>query len=142
RFRFRPVRRPHRRFHSAPGFPTRTSERAAGCRKSCRCISYRRETQITDVKLRLPANMRPRTVLPKVLAIVLCVLFSFETRAQSANQVLTADDYARAERLLGSFTRDLVSGDAVRPNWLTDDRMWYRNTINGGAEFILVNPAT
>ena len=35
----------------------------------------------------------------------------------------------------------LVFRMAVRPNWLSDDRFWYRNAIPGGAEFILVDPA-
>ena len=54
---------------------------------------------------------------------------------------LTADDYARAERFMGYNTTPLVFRTAVRPNWLTDDRFWYRNTVPGGAEFILVDPA-
>jgi dipeptidyl-peptidase 4 len=58
----------------------------------------------------------------------------------SAPVALTADDYARAERFMGYNTTPLVFRATVRPNWLPDDRFWYRNTIPGGAEFILVDP--
>jgi dipeptidyl aminopeptidase/acylaminoacyl peptidase len=58
-----------------------------------------------------------------------------------APRALTADDYARAERFMGYNTTPLISGATVRPTWLSGDRFWYRNTIPGGAEFILVDPA-
>jgi dipeptidyl-peptidase 4 len=54
---------------------------------------------------------------------------------------LTADDYARAEKWMGYNTTPLVFHTAARPNWLTDDRFWYRSTIPGGSEFVLVDPA-
>ncbi len=56
---------------------------------------------------------------------------------------LTADDYARAERWMSYNTAPLVFRASVRPNWLPgdrSDRFWYRNTIPGGSEFILVDP--
>ena len=56
-------------------------------------------------------------------------------------RALTAADYARAERLMGYNTSALVSGGAVSPTWLPDDRFWYRNTTRTGAEFLLVDPA-
>ncbi len=54
---------------------------------------------------------------------------------------LTADDYARAERFLPQNVNPLVYRGAVRPNWLDDDRFWYRNAIPEGAEYVLVDPA-
>ena len=59
----------------------------------------------------------------------------------AARPRLTSDDYARAERFMGYNTIPLVYRNAVRPNWLPDDRFWYRVTIEGGNEFILVDPA-
>ncbi len=56
-------------------------------------------------------------------------------------RALTADDYARAERFMGYNTTPLVFRMAVRPNWLPDDRFWYRVAVPGGAEFVLVDPA-
>ncbi len=54
---------------------------------------------------------------------------------------LTADDYARAERYLGTTTAPLVSGSNVRPTWLADGRFWYRTAVPNGTTFILVDPA-
>jgi dipeptidyl aminopeptidase/acylaminoacyl peptidase len=62
-------------------------------------------------------------------------------QADTARPRLTADDYARAERWMGYNTTPLVFRLAVRPNWLPDDRFWYRVTIPGGSEFVLVDPA-
>jgi dipeptidyl-peptidase-4 len=56
-------------------------------------------------------------------------------------RALTADDYARAERFMGYNTTPLVFRMTVRPTWLPDDRFWYRVTVPGGSEFILVDPA-
>ena len=53
---------------------------------------------------------------------------------------LTAADYARAERLMGYNTTPLVYGGAVRGTWLPDDRLWYRNAIREGTEFVLADP--
>ncbi|MGH7459470.1 MAG: DPP IV N-terminal domain-containing protein, partial [Longimicrobiales bacterium] len=51
-------------------------------------------------------------------------------------------DYRRAEQFLGWNTATMVAGDVVNPVWLDDgNRFWYRNKIQAGAEFILVDPA-
>ena len=58
-------------------------------------------------------------------------------------KVLTADDYARAEKALGFATAPLVSRLAVQPNWLPEGRFWYRvRQPDGSSPMILVNPAT
>src|ERR1039458_4362725 len=59
----------------------------------------------------------------------------------SAQQKFTAADYARAEQLMGYNTTPLVLRSGVRPNWLPDERFWYRATTAEGAEFVLVDPA-
>ena len=58
--------------------------------------------------------------------------------AQQPRQ-LTAADYARAERYLGTTTAPLVTGIGVRPTWLENNRFWYRTTIPGGYAFYLVD---
>lgn len=80
------------------------------------------------------------------LAVVSCLFVASmaPARAQTAGSsppALTADDYARAERFVGYNTTPLVFRAGVRPNWLDDDRFWYRNAIPGGSEFVLVDPA-
>ncbi|RSK44217.1 S9 family peptidase [Hymenobacter perfusus] len=55
--------------------------------------------------------------------------------------VLTAQDYARAERFLGYNTSALVDGSAGQPTWLSNDRFWYRVLTARGSEYVLVDPA-
>src|SRR4051794_26604537 len=59
----------------------------------------------------------------------------------SAQQKYTTADYQRAEKFMGYNTTPLVLRSGVRPNWLPDERFWYRITTAEGAEFILVDPA-
>jgi dipeptidyl aminopeptidase/acylaminoacyl peptidase len=70
--------------------------------------------------------------------LVSLVLLASPLAAQSRQ--LTADDYARAERYLGTNTAPLVSGSNVRPTWLADGRFWYRTTVPNGSSFVLVDP--
>jgi dipeptidyl-peptidase 4 len=54
---------------------------------------------------------------------------------------VTAADYARAEKFMNYNTDGLMVRSSVQPNWLPDERMWYRVTTAEGSEFILVDPA-
>lgn len=58
-----------------------------------------------------------------------------------AQQNLTADDYARAEKMLSYNTAPLVDHMGVRPTWLPDGRFWYRVLTATGSEYVLINPA-
>ncbi|MHB0949260.1 MAG: S9 family peptidase [Gemmatimonadaceae bacterium] len=61
--------------------------------------------------------------------------------AQQPRQA-TASDYARAAKFLSYNVNPLVSGVNLRPTWLPDGRLWYRNTTpGGGSELILIDPA-
>jgi hypothetical protein len=64
--------------------------------------------------------------------------------APAARPALTADDYARAERFMSYNTAPLVLHGAVQPDWASKDgdRFWYRSAVEGGFEFVLVDPAT
>ena len=48
-------------------------------------------------------------------------------------RALTAADYARAEKFMAYNTTPLVYRAAVRPNWLADERFWYRVTTPAGS---------
>lgn len=48
------------------------------------------------------------------------------TAAHAQSRVLTAADYARAEKFLGFNTQPLVSNTGVQPAWLPDGRFTYR----------------
>jgi dipeptidyl aminopeptidase/acylaminoacyl peptidase len=78
--------------------------------------------------------MRTQPVLVLFLAAPLAA-------AAQARRVVTAEDYARAERFLGRTTSRLVSGLPGGPTWLPDGRVWYRVSTAGGSQFIMVNPA-
>ena len=67
-------------------------------------------------------------------------LFSLQAGAQRA-PVVTAADYARAERFLRDNVLPLVSGMSVQPTWLSGDRFGYRTTVGGQSQFILVDPS-
>src|SRR5262245_58954091 len=54
---------------------------------------------------------------------------------------LTNDDYARAEKFLDYKVNPLVLHSGIKPDWLPDDRFWYRVTTENGSEFMLVDPA-
>jgi dipeptidyl-peptidase 4 len=56
-------------------------------------------------------------------------------------KVFTADDYARAEKMLGYNTSQLIDRAGVRPTFLPDGRFWYRVLTATGSEYVLVNPA-
>jgi dipeptidyl aminopeptidase/acylaminoacyl peptidase len=73
--------------------------------------------------------------------ILACALPVVAQQAEPVRKVLTADDYGQAERFMGYNTTPLVFGTTVRPIWLTRDRFWYRTTVPGGAQFMLVDPA-
>jgi len=55
--------------------------------------------------------------------------------------LFTATDYAHAEQFMPYNTTPLVYRTGVRPNWLAEDRFWYRVTTPAGAEFVLADPA-
>src|ERR1017187_10511170 len=84
-----------------------------------------------------------------LLCVVLLVLLALGSAAISQTRQVTAADYAHAEKFMGYNTNQLVLRSGVRPNWLPDERFWYRvttdvpaaGTTEGSSEFILVDPA-
>ena len=73
-------------------------------------------------------------------ALFALVVVAAPAVAQDTSRQLTADDYARSERLLSQYTSALVYGASVVPHWLADGRFWYENRIREGTEFVLVDP--
>jgi hypothetical protein len=78
-------------------------------------------------------------MLRTIALIIFSVLATLPSYAQT--RVLTADDYAHAEKFMGYNTNPLVLHSGVRPAWLPDDRFWYRVATEDGTEFALVDPA-
>ena len=74
-----------------------------------------------------------------LLVISLCLIASGFAQ-QPARTSLTADDYARAERMLSYGTAPLIDRAVVRPTFLPDGRFWYRVLTPTGSEYVLINP--
>ena len=88
-----------------------------------------------------PRGPNPRGFVRGLLPLALSAAAAPLT-AQPPPPTVTAEDYARAESFLAAATSRLVFGASVQPNWLPGGAFWYRNTVPGGAEFILADPAT
>ena len=76
--------------------------------------------------------------LPLFVALSLALCAS--AFAQAA-QRFTAEDYARAEKMLGYSTAPLIDRNGVRPTFLPDGRFWYQVLTPTGREYVIVNPA-
>ena len=64
----------------------------------------------------------------------------FAARAQQVNTpALTANDYARAEKMMAYNTAPLVDYASVRPNWINNNQFWYRVLTPQGSRFMLVD---
>ena len=83
--------------------------------------------------------------MKKILSVnCLLLLLAATALAQqptNAPRVYTADDYARAEKMLVFNTGQLVDRGAVRPTFMSDGRFYYRVLTATGSEYVLVNPA-
>jgi dipeptidyl aminopeptidase/acylaminoacyl peptidase len=86
-------------------------------------------------------SMRVRVTSALTFAVALAIGAPLIAQQAAPKAELTPEDYARAERFMGYNTTPLVFRTTVRPNWLPDDRFWYRVSVPGGAEFVLVDPA-
>jgi dipeptidyl aminopeptidase/acylaminoacyl peptidase len=76
------------------------------------------------------------------LPILLLVLFVAPLSAQQATPRLTADDYARAERMLAPAVTPLMTGTASQFTWQSDGRLTYRTSTPDGARVVTVDLAT
>ena len=68
-------------------------------------------------------------------------LVLFATAQAQQRPPLTANQYEQAQRFLSTNADQLIDHGSVRPNWLPNDRFWYRDLNAKGSEFILVDPA-
>jgi dipeptidyl aminopeptidase/acylaminoacyl peptidase len=75
------------------------------------------------------------------LAILVASLVAVVPALAQQPRALTAADYARAEKFMTYNTSSLVLRSGVRPNWLPDERLWYRVTTAEGSEFVMADAA-
>ncbi len=73
-----------------------------------------------------------------ILSCLFLGQFSFAQTPYQPDR-LTVEDYEQAEDALGFNMRGKVLNDAVRPNWINDHQLWYRNHREEGYEFVLVD---
>ncbi|RLD23658.1 MAG: S9 family peptidase [Bacteroidetes bacterium] len=55
---------------------------------------------------------------------------------------ISLEDYQRAEQFLSANTSKLVYGVVSGQNWQADESLIYKNSVSGGAEYILANPTS
>lgn len=81
---------------------------------------------------------RRRLACPRGLALLACAVLLHAAGAVQAQG--TREDYARAESFLPKNVEELVFRAEVSPNWIQEeDRFWYRVSVPGGKEFVLVD---
>lgn len=76
----------------------------------------------------------------KIFLTAFVVVLALMVNAQDQDS-LSIKDYARAESFLPFNTQQYIDHSGVRPNWLPDDRFWFRDLNSHGSEFILANPS-
>lgn len=86
----------------------------------------------------MPIQMPARRF--SLLALIASVAFLRFGSSAVAQAAVTAADYDRAARMLAFNVAPLVTGGSVRATWLPDDRFYYRNSTEGGTEWLLVDP--
>jgi len=86
-----------------------------------------------------------RSIRNIIFTTVFTILFAISAFAQLATpyapKSVTKEDYAHAEKFMGYNTNPLVF-HSVRPAWLPDGRLWYKDTGADGSEFDIFDPAT
>jgi dipeptidyl-peptidase 4 len=78
-----------------------------------------------------------KQIITIAVLLVACTTSLFAQQSK----VFTADDYARAERMLSYNTNALVDRGAVRPTFMPDGKFYYRVMTPTGMETVLINPA-
>ena len=78
--------------------------------------------------------------IPTFFKIILFLLISLLVQNPLFPQLkLTTEDYDRAAQFLSVNTEPLVLNINVRPNWIDNERFWFRKETGDGYEIILVN---
>ena len=84
--------------------------------------------------------MSSRINRPHALAALALLLVACTAGAQT--RVLTADDYARAERFVGYHAAPLVDHAVANVTWLDANHVWYRDHDARGDHFLQLDVAT
>lgn len=84
----------------------------------------------------VPIPDKPMKIRPFLIAVCVCTF----ALSSAFGQTVTAEDYARAEKMLSYGTAPLVDRNGVRPTFLPDGRFWYMVLTPAGREYVIVNP--
>ncbi|MGH2643432.1 MAG: DPP IV N-terminal domain-containing protein, partial [Chitinophagaceae bacterium] len=76
----------------------------------------------------------------KLFLPVISLLITGVACAQSSEDSITAQDYTHAEQFLSWNVNPYIDHEIVRPNWIQNDRFWFRDLTANGSDFILVDP--
>ncbi|MEL6843747.1 MAG: DPP IV N-terminal domain-containing protein, partial [Bacteroidota bacterium] len=71
--------------------------------------------------------------------VCLLICLALPNQFIKAQNLITAEDYARAEQTLYQSTRPLVYNLNIRPVWVDGERFWYRHESKEGYEYRIVN---
>ncbi|MAL16584.1 MAG: S9 family peptidase [Balneola sp.] len=74
-----------------------------------------------------------------VFAIISLLIISSGCKMYS--EKVTEEDYKRAEKFLSSHTNSLVYGNISGEEWLEDQRLVYRHSLEEGTEIMIAHPA-
>ena len=75
-----------------------------------------------------------------ILRAPICAALACTALAQQPRQY-TGADYAAAERFMSYNVNPLAYSGQIRPQWLDDNRFWYRDVTPTGSNYFLVDPA-
>lgn len=94
---------------------------------------------------RFDGNLLMKSAKVAALIAIVCAVGAAAGYAQGRGgespRGITAADYQRAEKFMGYNTTPLVLHSGTRPNWMPDDRFWYRVTTEEGSEFVMIDSA-
>ena len=104
------------------------------------CVPQRRRhehrTRMRSASMRTAGRSHAKRRVSSVVALVDCVVAAYALGAQG-----TLDDYRRAAAInqrLAGLTVDI----AQTPTWIGPTRFWYRKSVKGGNQFVMVDAPT
>jgi dipeptidyl aminopeptidase/acylaminoacyl peptidase len=89
----------------------------------------------------LSLNAKGHSMKYLLVSVCTLVLSTVLGAQQNHPNVVTEEDYARAESFLAQNTNSRVFGASVSPQWLSDGRFWFRSNGPEGVTYVLVDPS-
>ncbi len=79
--------------------------------------------------------------MKKIFLFFAIIIVSVSVNAQSDTKALTSSNYDQATKFLGANTNKLIYRNNVNVTWLPDGKFWYAVNVDGGKEYVLINPS-